>query len=384
MLLAPNTVLPPEPVAGVVTLAPAYNVLTTMALINKIEETSELDKWIARTVAKLDEESLARQHLVFWGLGLESLANAVDLDLSTSEFPDYLDALKEADPHQLRDNIWQNIQHSSHVQIIVDGSPEPVPNDILASKEGYVSFYSEALKKLATANKRVPRETYARVHDLLTNPQALRNLLATHLGQLWEGHVAAEWQRIRPLLQDTVDAFQQINLQNLTVFDMIQTVTRRDLRTIFNEDVLLGFRQIQFVPSIHNGPYVMWSGKNDTFRLTFSAYIPQGISSRSAPQLNQTALLNRLKALADENRIKILDALRQEGEMSTQEMMEQLQLSKSALSRHLRQLRANSFIIERRVEGGVKKLYRLDPENGEKTLAGLADLLQVVAPLENG
>ena len=235
-------------------------------------------------------------------------------------------------------------------------------------------------KKLGLAHKRDAVETYAEVHDLLVDPAALKGLLVAHLGHLWRDHVEAEWQRIRPLLQDTVDALQQIDLQNQPVFEMIQTVTRRDMRAIFNEDVLLRFRQIQFIPSIHNGPYVMWSGKDDTFRLTFSAYIPRGIPSHSAAQLNQAELLNRLKALADENRIQILDLLRQEGEMSTQEIMERLGLSKSALSRHLRQLRANGFISERRVPDGVKKFYRLDPANGERTVARLSDLLDAAAP----
>ncbi len=380
MLLVPNTILPPEPVTGVVTLAPAYNVLTTMALISAIEETADLGEWVVHTVAQLDEEILSRQHVIFWGLGLESLANAVDLDLSTCGFPDYLEALKAADPGQLRDRIWRNIRSSSHVQIIVDALLEPLPDDILENKERFVAFFSEAHKKLGLAHKRDAVETYAEVHDLLVDPAALKGLLVAHLGHLWRDHVEAEWQRIRPLLQDTVDALQQIDLQNQPVFEMIQTVTRRDMRAIFNEDVLLRFRQIQFIPSIHNGPYVMWSGKDDTFRLTFSAYIPRGIPSHSAAQLNQAELLNRLKALADENRIQILDLLRQEGEMSTQEIMERLGLSKSALSRHLRQLRANGFISERRVPDGVKKFYRLDPANGERTVARLSDLLDAAAP----
>ena len=93
--------------------------------------------------------------------------------------------------------------------------------------------------------------------------------------------------------------------------------------------------------------------------------------------MNQTELLNRFKALADENRIKILELLRDEGELSTQDLMERLRLSKSAASRHLRLLRANSFIDEIRAADGVKKFYRLNPQNGARTVAGLADLLDL-------
>lgn len=380
MFLNPNRILPPEPVTGIVTLAPAYNVLTTMSLINTIEHTADLDDWIIRTVDQLDNDLLEQHHLVFWGFGLESLANAVDVDMATAEFPVYLNALKTADSEQLRDRIWQTMRHSTHVHLYMDAEPEFVPANILENKEQYIAFIDEMLKKFADADKPVPPQIYARAYDLLVDAAALQALLITHLTDMWENTLAAEWQRIRPLLEDCVAALQQIDLPHQPVFDLIQTVAKRDLRTIFKEEELLKFRQIQFIPSIHNGPYILWSGKGDILRLTFSAYIPETAAtttSRSASQLSQAELLNRLKALADKNRLQILEVLGQEGELSAQDMMNRFQLSKSAVSRHLRQLYANNLISERRVSDGVKKFYRLNPDSAKTILNALAQQLHV-------
>lgn len=374
-LIAPNSILPPEPVGAVVKLAPAYNVLTSIALLKSNEQSTDLGEWITHVTRRLEPRLAKQQQIISWGIGLECLANALDLDTTEIEFPVYLKALEAADPIQLRDQIWQNMGSSSHLRVLLDGPMDQVPSDLLDDQEAFVAFWAKAFLKLEKEFQPIPYETYQQTYKYLTEPIALQTLLVSHLNELWQTYLAEEWDNIRPMLQDSVDAFQRVNLENLSIFEMIQKVTRRDLRAIFREDELLKFREIQFIPCVHNGPYIMWSGHKDLFRLTFSAHIPQGVSSRSAPLLNQTELLNRLKALADENRIKILHLLRDTGELSTQDIMERLRLSKSAASRHLRQLRANSIIDEIRAADGVKKYYRLNPENGEKTLAGLAELL---------
>ncbi|MFK7800505.1 MAG: ArsR/SmtB family transcription factor [Anaerolineae bacterium] len=375
-LIGPHSILPPEPVAGVVKLAPAYNVLTSIALLKNNDQSADLGEWVVKTTAELEAKLTRQQMLVSWGIGLECLANAINLDSSELEFPAYLQALNSADPIQLRDRIWHSMRFSSHMRVLLDGPNGPMPENLLQDRDAYVLFFAKEFNKLEKAFQPVPYETYQQTFDLLNDPPELQQLLASHLSELWQTHVAEEWGRIRPMLQDSVDAFQRVDFENLPIFEMVQKVTRRDVRAFFKEEELLKFREIQFVPSVHNGPYIMWSGQEDVLRLTFSAYIPQGIPSRSASQLNQTELLNRLKALADENRIMILNALREDGELSTQEIMERFELSKSAASRHLRQLGANSLIDEIRAEDGVKKFYRLNQEHGEKTLASLAGLLQ--------
>ena len=377
MRVGPNSILPPKPVVGQVKLAPAYSALTTITLLEHFEESADLGEWVIRTLAKLDRETVGKQNIISWGLGAETLANAIELDPTEHDFTAYLKALELADPVKLRDRIWHYRINSSHMRVFIDSAGKVIPADLIKDKERFVHFFTNFVKGEGVKGA-IPAKVYERTFDLLQNPQRLQRFLVNHLSMLWESYLAAEWAQIRPTLQEVVDAFQKVNLDNLPVFEMIQKVTRRDLRTIFNEEELLKFNQILFIPSVHNGPYIMWTGDEDTLRLTFSAHLPPGQitgGTGSSSKLNHTDLLNRFKALADENRIKILELLRDEGKLSTQEVMERLQLSKSAASRHLRQLRANSIIDEIRAADGVKKFYQLNSRNGEEILTGLATLL---------
>jgi DNA-binding MarR family transcriptional regulator len=53
--------------------------------------------------------------------------------------------------------------------------------------------------------------------------------------------------------------------------------------------------------------------------------------------------------------------------------MDQLELSQSAVSRHLKQLSATGYLNERRCEGA--KCYKLNPERIEDTLSAIAAFL---------
>ena len=72
-------------------------------------------------------------------------------------------------------------------------------------------------------------------------------------------------------------------------------------------------------------------------------------------------LMERLKALGDESRLEIIQLLKAEGELGTQEINDRFGLSKSAASRHIRQLVANGIIDVRVDEDGLSKFYRLNP-----------------------
>lgn len=132
--------------------------------------------------------------------------------------------------------------------------------------------------------------------------------------------------------------------------------------------------RVVFVPSTHVGPYLISLMPQDTLWLVFGARAPAGASLQSAA-LSRSQLLMRLNALADENRLHILDLLREHGEMCAQEIMDVIELSQSSISRHLRQLSATGYVLERRRESA--KCYRLNPDQSYETVAALADFLEV-------
>ena len=104
-LIAPNSILPPEPIKAVVKLAPAYNVLTSIGLLKSNDQSSDLGEWIIQVTKQLGQRLAQQQQVVSWGIGLEALAHATALDTTEVEFPTYLQALDSADPVQLRDRI---------------------------------------------------------------------------------------------------------------------------------------------------------------------------------------------------------------------------------------------------------------------------------------
>jgi DNA-binding transcriptional ArsR family regulator len=105
----------------------------------------------------------------------------------------------------------------------------------------------------------------------------------------------------------------------------------------------------------------------------FGARLPQG-STVDAPDLSRSELLVRLSALADDTRLRILQLLKEEGELCSQDMQQRLELSQSAGSRHMQQLSATGYVRERRVEG--QKCYSLNEERIEDTLLALSHFLK--------
>jgi DNA-binding transcriptional ArsR family regulator len=357
-------VLPPQPVTVTVALEPVYN-MVSMAALSQDQETSGLSEWVLQTRATLPAERMELNLLLFWGIGVEALTNVVARGPATTSFPAYLDALSAQDATSLRDRLLYWKIHSPVWRTFYDAVllPEPDVATALADPARCLEFLEGRSREKGDAE--VDQATLA----LFQNAHRLQTLLIEHLRWLWENEVAAEWERVRPLLQESVDAFAGVNLTGLTILEAMQAVTGRDLRVLFRLDTLLQYRKIRFFPTVHNGPYLVWFGDDDELRMTYAARRPQPTPAL-ASRLDQTVLANKLLALADEMRLQILLALQQHGELSTQELIERFDLNKSAASRHLRQLFANNLILERR-EDGAKKIYSLN----RRTLDETVDLL---------
>jgi DNA-binding transcriptional ArsR family regulator len=237
---------------------------------------------------------------------------------------------------------------------------------LIADFDAYVTYLRTRF------DEDVDEATIRTMHDLWNAPALLQETLVDHLRTLWETAFAAEWARIEPQLAATVTAFQRLPLHGLTILEAMQAVTGRDLRPIFRLEPLLAYRRVRFIPHLHNGPYILWFGDDEELRIGFPAHQPP---PPATPGLTFDAptLANRYKALADETRLAMLWALRQAGQLSTQEFIDRFHLDKSAASRHLRQLVATSLIDERREEG-AKKIYTLNPT----ALDELSRLLQAL------
>jgi DNA-binding transcriptional ArsR family regulator len=134
----------------------------------------------------------------------------------------------------------------------------------------------------------------------------------------------------------------------------------------------LKFPLFILAPSAHVGPYVGRFCESGTFWVLFGARLPAG-SQVHAPDLSRAEIVVRLGALADDNRLRILQAVSEAGELSSQQIMADLGLSQSATSRHLKQLSATGYLSARRCNGA--KCYQLDPERLEDTLQAVGSFL---------
>jgi DNA-binding transcriptional ArsR family regulator len=106
--------------------------------------------------------------------------------------------------------------------------------------------------------------------------------------------------------------------------------------------------------------------------LIFGARLPED-TKMDAPDLSRNEITIRLGALADDLRLNILKVIAEEGEMRSQEIMDKLELSQSAASRHLKQLSATGYLTVRRCSGA--KCYALNKERVQDTLRAVAAFL---------
>jgi ArsR family transcriptional regulator len=357
----------PETTRIRVGLEPVYNAFLSLGLLYKTGHLSGLDEWVTRTAAALTPAERQANEMVFIGLHF-----AVRPDGEWPSFPAYLDHLASVDPEVLRDKLLQMYARVRHEEGVTCPmmADEPVPVDfdaVLDTPEAYVRFLIERFG-LEGVDPELERRAYA----LVVDPPAMQARIVSHLRAMWETHLAPEWARVRPMLEDAVQAFQEFDMAGVSDLDAARQITGQELDADKWGPVLKGARQIVFVPSAHVGPYVFQLCSSDTLHILFGARLPDG-ATYSAPDLSRAEILVRLNALSDGNRLRILKLVSERGEQSSLDLIAALQLSQSTVSRHLKQLTATGYLAERRCNGA--KCYTLNPERIDATLRALSAYL---------
>jgi ArsR family transcriptional regulator len=291
------------------------------------------------------------------------------------DFPASVNYLAERNPRDLVEQILRAYLDLARPKIGRDGrvvaSPEPA--DLLADRDLYLTFLQEQFPA-----PHIDPDLEAEAHGLLNDPPAMQNLMVSHLRDMWEMVLAPEWTRVRPLLQASVDAFRQADMGRMSPLEVAEWVVGRPLEEDWESACLKDPEQIIFVPSAHIGPYLGRIAGNIDGRKTlwffFGARQPRGVAYPSI-DLSRSELLTRLNALGDDTRLRILSLLTEYEELCSQDILLKLNLSQSAVSRHLKQLSAAGFLIER--SQAAAKCYRLSPRRIEDTLQALERFLLV-------
>jgi ArsR family transcriptional regulator len=184
--------------------------------------------------------------------------------------------------------------------------------------------------------------------------------------------MAREWERVKPMLQTSVQAFQLIEFNKMTKLEAARWITGQALEEKDWEGTLASAEQVIFVPNAHVGPYLGTFKSGKILWLLFGARLPKG-AQIEAPELSVNEILVRLSALNDEQRLRILKYISERGELRSNDIIQNLGLSQSAASRHLKQLSATGYLSERRCDGA--KCYALIPERIEDSLQAIRAFL---------
>ncbi|MEM7028034.1 MAG: metalloregulator ArsR/SmtB family transcription factor [Chloroflexota bacterium] len=363
-------IVAPPTISTEIALEPAHSALNNLVALNKAQTFSGLDAWVDQ--ANLTPEQLHRNRLV-----LEGLFYALPLNNRWPNFPASIDYLAGQKPADLVQQVLRAYLRLAQSNSGADRSSRlPAPSELLADR----TFFLEFLQTHFTSG--VDLAVEAEAHTLLNDPTVLQTVMVDHLREMWDTVLEPDWSQTEPLLAAVVDAFQRLDLSQLSKLEAAEQVVGRPLTADWEIKCLKDAEEVVFVPSVHTGPYLTKIfgriADRSILWLFFPARQPDGISTEAPVRFNaaliRAELLIRLNALGDDTRLRILSLLTEHDELCSKDILTQLNLSQSAASRHLKQLSASGFLLERAQASA--KCYRLNPQRVEDTLNALAQFLR--------
>jgi len=338
-------------------LEPAMNAAHSLMLMTMTEKRSGLGEWIVRTAQSMSKEEQDMHRLVI--IGFYFLINP---DRSWPSFPAYIDHLAGRDPLEMQESLLQTYAEMGKFEV-----GEYDKKEVLANADNYIAFLAGRF-----GEDHVEVELEKKAYEYVRQPEAMQELIVSYLRKMWDEHLKEEWDRVRPMLEDSAAAFQQVDFSEMSKEDAIKFVAADGMDDKFWTWLMENSERVTFVPSAHVGPYVGRYHSKDQLWVIFGARIPDGVDV-DAPDLSRADIVVRLNAMADDDRLRILKLISQKGELRSADVMEELGLSQSASSRHLKQLSASGFLTERRCNGS--KCYQLNPARIEHTLDAIANFL---------
>ena len=341
---------------ALVMLEPALNAFGSMLLLSKAEDYVGIPEWVTKTRAAMSTEELFRHKLVTIGFHYSILPR-----VGGQTFEAYLASLESTPPSVLRANLLECYAGVCLTKEAQKEKGKPIEwDEVLSSASNYVEFL---IHKFGADH--VDEEIERRAYEYVIDPAALKQLITGHIRWFWKNHLQAEWLRVRPMLEETAKAFNQIDVSNMTRFELIQFVTGKEFTETKWGDALQNAEHLIFIPNAHFGPYIRGDEVRNNFYIYFGAHMPEG-SEVHIPELDRAEIVTRLSALADDTRLNILQMIAENGQMRAQEIMEAINLSQPSVSRYLTQLTATGYLQERRESGA--KVYLLNKDRIEKTL----------------
>lgn len=345
-----------RPSNSLVMLEPALNAFGSMLLLSKGGDEPGVHEWVTRTLAQMSVEERSRHYLVMIGFHYAILPAK-----SGWTFEQYLADIESTPPSELRERLLNAYAGTCLTDESQKDPGAPVDwDEVLSSAANYVEFLRSRF-----GDEWTDAEMESRAYQYVIDPAALKQLLSGHLRWFWKNHLQAEWNRVRPILEESARAFNQTDTRGLSREEIVEFVTGKELNEAKHGEKLQAAQELVFVPNAHFGPYMRGNMVGNTFFVYFGAHLPEGSDVR-VPELDRAEIVSRISALADDTRLQILQMIAERGEMRSQEIMEAINLSQPSVSRYLSQLTAAGYLQERRANGA--KAYILNKDRIEKTL----------------
>ncbi len=352
-----------------VALEPACNVLNSFSLLNEVGKLTGLNNKVVQMAAALSPEQRHTNWLVF-----EGLRDALLLEQEQyPDFPAYLKNLRTQAPGKIRDRVLERLQgrYARRASSFgaEHGAVAPDTARLLSDEQAYLTCveYTQANTPFDAALQR-------EVHSLLNDAPALHALLVSHLEALWQMPFEAEWKRVQSSLRWQVSMFTHSldEEEETSVGEIFYSLTGRELPSDVTSQ-LVEAKEIILVPSWHMGRNVLLWESDARVRLFFSEPPNYDVALLRSTPIGRPELRARLSALADETRLHILELLARQDELPAQDIIAELGLSQSNVSRHLKQLVSAGFLYERRGEG-ANKTYRLSSFYFDRTARALQQI----------
>ena len=355
-------IAPPQGPQITFAVEPVYNALCSLFLISS--NVADSVAWAREMRDRLTPEQLETNDWV------SKQANHLVGGVAWASFPDWLDDLARREPA-----AWQQAEleslHRAALELLDDGEPVPTVDELLASRETYLSLMERLCER---KGEPCDREDFGEPFERLQEPAATLEAMVAHLRAMWDLFLADEWERARPLVEDAVAAFQSLDWGSRPVVEALTEIVARESLPAHWEDTLLKKERLILIPSTHIAPYLLVIDKDVTWaRIMFGARVPAGAQLQS-PALTRSELLTRLAVLADDTRLRILKLLADGQERRSQAIMEALEISQSTASRQLRELVASGYLSAQRQDGAM--VYRLKPDRVGDTLGSLLNFLE--------
>lgn len=346
-----------------VQVEPVLNIFGSMLLTAKKDGEPGLHEWVRNTQETMSAEELFRHKLVLIGFHYAVMPTA-----SFQTFEAYLENLESTPPSELRTRLltaYEKMCLTDEAKSLKELSVNW--EEILTSATHYVDFLRSRF-----GDDLVDVDLETRAYEYVIDPAALKQLITGHIRWFWKNHLEAEWNRVRPMLEESARAFNQLDLDDLTRNELVNLITGKEVAETKWGGEFLRAKELIFIPNAHIGPYIREAMVGDYFYIYFGARMPEG-SDIHIPELDRTEIVSRLSALADDTRLKILQMIAEKGEMRAQEIMDAVNLSQPSVSRYLSQLTATGYLQERRESGA--KIYTLNNDRVEKTLKAVQAFL---------